>query len=246
VSLAETRPCVQCKEPVVTGESRCPHCGAAQPIVTAPIEAVPPDTGEPSPTGELLPLEEEELPASFGVTSRSASMSTSFTTRTVSGSGSRLDAEVKIDLPQAVVDPENRLSPAAYWKLMHRWSQAIEDDLEGSCAGGRAPDLSAVVTRVPLPFGPDCGGELPVAIRDMLTQRAQRQAAQLFRLPRPADVFGPHAGPDGGLPLRELMAAAERASRPRRGFTVSCGSVLGGLLLLATMGAVLIWWSAAS
>ncbi|MBM3501244.1 MAG: hypothetical protein FJX74_21545 [Armatimonadetes bacterium] len=250
MSAPSTRPCPQCSRPVAAGDSRCPGCGATLSIVTRAIEALPTDAGAAEEAdvppdigltrGELLPPDDEGLEEGPIVAARSFRMSTSFSTRTVGGAGPRMDAEVKIDLPQAVVDPGNRLSPAAYWKLMHRWSEAIEREIEAASQAGQAPDLGATVKRVPLPFGPDCGGDLPVAIRDLMTRRAQHQAAGLFSLPKPADVFGPHAGPGAESPLRELLAAAERPSRPRQGFTVSCGSVVSGAMALA-LGLCLLW-----
>lgn len=255
MSAPSMRQCPQCREAAPTGASRCPHCGATLSIVTMPIEALPPDTGAPEETaeatdiepatGELLPLEDEGIERT-GTVARSYSVSTSFSTTTSSGGSRHVDAEVKIDLPQAVIDPDSRLSPTAYWKLMHRWSEAIERDVEAASKAGGSLDLAEAVRRVPLPFGPDCGGELPVAIRDAMTQRAYSQAAHLFSLPKPADIFGPHAGPDASPRVRELLEAAGRANRPRRGFTVTCGSVVGGVLLCGALGLCLGWWALAS
>jgi hypothetical protein len=221
-----------------------------------PLEVLLSDTGAPEEgaegsdiepaAGELLPLEDDpgERP---GVVAHSYSLRTSFSTTTSSGAAGRVKAEVQIDLPQGLVDPESRLSPTAYWKLMHCWSDAIEREIETASEAGQTLEPAQAVGRVPLPFGPDSGGDLPVAIREAMNQRAQRQAAQLFSLPKPADIFGPHAGPGADSPLQGLVEAVGGANRPRRrGFTVTCGSLVGGVLAAVVIGLWLVRWALAS
>jgi hypothetical protein len=252
MSSPPTRPCPQCKAPVPTGETRCPQCGADLAIITRPIEALPPDT-EPEPVGlepvpgELLPADDQGIGLKGGV-KRSFSVSTSVTTSTsrIGGTG-HAHVEVKLDLSQALIDPDSRLAPTAYYKLMHRWSEALGREMQSATEGGQTLETAEAARRVPLPFGPDCGGDLPVAVRDAMTERAQRQVAQLPHLPTPAEVFGPHAGPGGDSPLRELIEATNRADRARRpGLTITCGSLLAGAGLCAAVGLGLVWWICAS
>jgi hypothetical protein len=252
VSAANTRPCPHCKKPIPSDASRCPHCNADLSIITMPIEAVPPDVGVPDEEeaaieparAEILPPKDEAVETRGG-SSRSYSMSTSFsTTMSAGGTARHVDAKVKVDLPQPIIDPDGRLSSVAYWRLMQDWSKAIEREIEAASDAGRGLSPADAVRRVPLPFGPDSGGDLPLAIRDEMSRRAQAEAAKLFSLPKPADVFGPHAGPDSDLPMRQLL---ERAGQTRRrGVTVTCGGLLAGALLLCgAVAAVIVWWVAA-
>jgi len=153
-----------------------------------------------------------------------------------------MDAEVKIDLPQEQIDPEKRLSPAAYQQLMVNWSEAIEREIEAASQAGQQSDIRAAMQRVPLPFGPDCGGDLPAPIRHQMNQRAQQQGAQLLDLATPAGILGTRAG--AASPMREVLEGGERTwERPRRSFTITCGSVLGLLVLAAAVAAALTWWA---
>ncbi len=236
---------------MAAGETRCPKCGAGQSIITMPLEVIPADTGAPEAepesaiepaAGELLPAEDEALDVPRRVTG-GVSTGTSFTTSTSrSGASGHARAEVKIELPQELIDPENHLSPTAYWKLMRRWSEGIAREIEAASDGGSMPGVAEAAQRVALPFGPDCGGDLPPAIRDTMTQRARRQLTRLGAMPTPADVFGPHAAPDADSAMRELLEAAGRGRR-RRGLTVTCGSLMGGVLA-AVVGACLAGWVA--
>jgi hypothetical protein len=191
---------------------------------------------------EVVSAEEPSLLDGL-VTSRSHAVSTSLSVVTSSGAGSAGSrAEVKLELPQELVDPDRRLSTGAFQKLMRAWADAIEQQMEAE-PGGPKPGLGLeVVRRVPLPFGPDCGGDLPPALRDEITRRAQALVAGMSRGVTPEGVFGPHAAPGGPILLGPADQLPGWASRPRRRFTVSCGAVVVSVALAA--GTMVAYWLA--
>lgn len=200
-----------------------------------PVE--PPVGPAPTPPGEMLPAIVESR--------QSRAVSTSFVSFTSTQGGgfrAQMDGEVKLDLPQQMVDPDRRLTSEQYRRLMDIWDDALGREMQQALRAGQQIELGQLVGHVPLPFAQaGLEGVLSPADQEAMTPRAQAAVQDILSMvarvgqePRVGNLLVNMDVPMINRPIRVS---------PRQGVTVGCSLFLG-LLALGGVLAAAMWWSA--
>jgi hypothetical protein len=164
----EATTCPECGVSLPAGLTRCSHCGAAVPEPTAPPQ--PPPVAPP-----ILPSTSEALDLNTLVEAGS---------RPPAPVVRRVQASVRLDIPQAAVDEQGWLRPEEWAALLAAWDKAVEAHMTREMEQGRmvAADLAGVAVpweRVPNSLTPPQRQELEQALRGLFANLPRAGAPNL-------------------------------------------------------------------